>query len=125
MKTIIASITFAVFVFAAGVANSHTTLVDEHGHQIKGNVYATCTVGFREGRKFSTVTTVDRSHDQIPAPRSGSTCAEYTAELMKLGAQVDQSLGTCITGGPDDLLPPEIDWACILVLVALVHSHPL
>jgi hypothetical protein len=95
MKATIQSIILAVLMFATGIANSDNAFVDEYGNQLIGIVYATCTVGFRDGRQFSKVITVDRSDEQIPAPRKGSTCAKYTAELMKSGARVEMSDMAC------------------------------
>lgn len=123
MKTAIQSITLAIFVFSTGVANSHNTLVDEYGNQIKGVVYATCEMGSSEGRQFSRVSAVDRSHDQIPAPRKESTCAEYTTELIKSGAQVNASQTPC-GGGINDMLPGGPDRLCLFVMVALYAPIP-
>ena len=78
----------------------------------------TCTIGLKEGRQFSKVSAINRSHDQIPAPLKGSTCAEYTAVLMKSGARVNTSLSLC-GGDINDMLPQDADRRCIFVMVAL------
>jgi len=95
MNAAIQSIVLAVLMFATGIANSQDALFDEYGNQLKSIAYATCTIGVRDGQQFSEVSAVDRSNDMLPAPRKGSTCAEYTEELIKLGARVDKSAGTC------------------------------
>jgi len=115
MKTAIQSTILAVLMSATGIANSQDALFDEYGNQLRSIAYATCTIGVRDGKQFSEVSAVDRSNDLLPAPRKGSTCAEYTEELIKFGARVDKSPGTCWAS----MFPSGDHRLCIAVFAAL------
>lgn len=115
MKAAIKSTILAAFLSASGIANSDNLLVAAEGNRLIGIVYASCAIGVRDGRPFSEVSVVDHSHDLLPVPREGSTCAEYTAALIESGARVDTSTHSCWASP----VPMENRRLCIAVFAAL------
>jgi hypothetical protein len=121
MKATMQSIILAVLMSATGIANSQDALYDEYGNQLMSIAYASCTIGVRDGKQFSEVSAVDRSNDLLPAPREGATCAEYTEELIKFGARVDQSSDACWDLDSPYLPGSRQHKLCIFVIVATYY----
>ena len=95
MNLIKKCVALTAFTLASGSAlafDSFETIKEAPG---KGVALASCAIGEEYGRSFQELKLIDRSSEEIPAPRKGANCSQYIADLDKLGANVEVNTVPC------------------------------
>jgi len=117
----------ALSVAISGGALGYDSVVDRYDvpeDSMISVAIANCVLYKKDGRQYSEVVLLDRSHEDIAVPQEGTTCAQYMSDLLNAGAQVKAESRPCMEHS--EFLPSgskEQYRLCVAVLVATYYPH--